>query len=520
MKSYPLFLVSAFTLIAVHAAPAYTHPGQDHSGKLLRSQATPTTPLSPTADTTDEQFNTDEHGLPILNSLPGAVSSIYLDFDGGHYSSEGLTTTYAPFGFDVSIGEKYNSTNDTYTYSFDSTEQALIYNTWRDVAAHFAIFDINVTTVEPDNSVNPKSHILISPSHTGGVADAKRATHGDNGFATARYPAGNLTTSATIISHELAHILGLSHQAAYKEDGTWHSNYRGADALGRAPIIGFADDELSVCWDTGYRPAPTLQEAIDLGLYQDDVAVISNTIITENKEFTGNSYSGDGFRPDDTGDDAASARPIELTALFVYPSSGDIGAYSQTDGVIERLDDIDMFAFNWAGGSLGFRTHPAEHIVEARPQYTSSLQTHIKLYDEEGNRVIASYEGNAFSHNILTYEYSFPHLQAGTYFFSVEGLGGYYDRGMYNVFLSGPTPEILAPPTIVTEPVTELEPEPVIESVTEPVTESVTEPVTEPLVIEPGLEFVPESGSGSGSFALLSLFGGLVFAWRRRRNVI
>jgi len=71
---------------------------------------------------------TAANGLPILNSLPGAPTSIYLDFDGDTGSS---TSAYS---------------EDADLTTYNATEQTHIVEAWRQITAYFAMFDTNVTT--------------------------------------------------------------------------------------------------------------------------------------------------------------------------------------------------------------------------------------------------------------------------------------------------------------------------------------------------------------------------------------
>src|SRR5436190_15458614 len=82
--------------------------------------------------------DTGPNGMPLLHSLAGAPTAVYLDFDG-----YGTSTPY-------------DTNNNPAVY--DVTEQAAITEAWRHVASYFSMFYTDVTTVVP--SV-PYSYSLI-----------------------------------------------------------------------------------------------------------------------------------------------------------------------------------------------------------------------------------------------------------------------------------------------------------------------------------------------------------------------
>jgi len=70
-------------------------------------------------------------GLPQLSSLPGAPTAIFLDFDGD------ATTSTSAYDWDGSPS------------TFGVIEQQQIIEAWRQMSIYFAIFNVNVTTIEP-----------------------------------------------------------------------------------------------------------------------------------------------------------------------------------------------------------------------------------------------------------------------------------------------------------------------------------------------------------------------------------
>ena len=354
-----------------------------------------------------QSWATAANGLPILESNPGALSVAYIDFDGGLlFNSE----TVAPYGGDL---------------IFDSTEQQAIYHAWFDVSTHFAMFDINVTTVAPNKSTNPTSHQVVTPDRTGGAANV--GFHG-NTSATARGYAGSgtITGRSTVLTHEFGHILGLSHQSEYDSEGNLVKQYRGVDQWNRAPMMGvdFAGGRYAH-WADGTNSG---------GNYQDDAAKIADVIVSKNNQFTGNGYSGDGFRIDEHGNDFASATPL------LYQSTGTNGnnllISATTSGIIERYTDTDMFEFDWTGGQFTVNAQAVTSRASGQT-YASSVGLNLTVYDEAGTVVAQDLAADPADVNAALN----LNLGIGRYYVAFEGAGGIGDLGTYNVSVTGSTPD-------------------------------------------------------------------------------
>src|SRR5262249_23306173 len=107
--------------------------------------------FSPVLEALEIRSLLDIKGLPILHSLPGAPTAVYLHFKGG----DAHGSTYAPYDEDGDLT------------SFNPTEQAHITEAWRQVAVYFAMFDTDVTTEHP---VVPFAWELVSNSVSGGYS--------------------------------------------------------------------------------------------------------------------------------------------------------------------------------------------------------------------------------------------------------------------------------------------------------------------------------------------------------------
>ena len=91
-------------------------------------------------------YSTLANGMPILNSRPGAPAAIYLDFN------------YEP---------AYGSTGLDWQRRriLMLPSQTIIYNCWQQVSIYYAMFDVNVTTIQPNVQHNPHRLGRDRPEH-------------------------------------------------------------------------------------------------------------------------------------------------------------------------------------------------------------------------------------------------------------------------------------------------------------------------------------------------------------------
>jgi regulation of enolase protein 1 (concanavalin A-like superfamily) len=274
-------------------------------------------------------------GLPLLHSLPGAPTAIYLDFDGhnelGAFDRDGDPTT------------------------FNAAEAATIVEAHRQTSVFFAMFDVNVTTVRP---TVPFAWIVISNDFEGGKSFVDVFPNSQ--------PRSWINSSAaesrvTGIVHEIGHNFGLLHQSDYDTEGNLTSEYSNGLGPLHGALMGVDYRRDVQKWFIGHhnRSASALQ---------DDVAVIANVIQRHQPA------GGDGFRADDHGDTFATA--TTLTAVD--------GSRSAT-GIIERMTDVDMFSFTTTGmGAL-------ISVVPTRP---SGLDAKLEVFDATG-AIVAASDGSA-----------------------------------------------------------------------------------------------------------------------------
>ncbi|MGC4033505.1 MAG: hypothetical protein QM754_17590 [Tepidisphaeraceae bacterium] len=336
-------------------------------------------------------YTTDATGLPLLTSTPPGSNAVtlFLDFNGEVTPSK----TYLPFETDGN------------TASFNASEQAAIYDTWRAVVSVYSAFNVRVTTdqslITPGDSKT--AWMIISDSNSGTSAYTNSINGTIQGFA--------LNSNATSanghmgIAHEFGHMFGLYHQSKIDEWGTQTSEYINGydDTHGALSGSSFANPLIK--WYLGTRDGGSG------GVIQDDLSVIAATIVTK----TG---TGDGFRTDDYSD---------TTATTLTATNGTF----QADGIIERLTDIDYFKIASTGG---------RYAIAALPTYESGLAPKFEVLDASSN-IIATVDSTGYrtygSSNYIDNGQDLTiDLPAGNYYIKVRSHGDYNDLGEYRLTAS------------------------------------------------------------------------------------
>lgn len=271
----------------------------------------------------------------LLNSKPGALRTVYLDFDGGTLLS---TNAWLKYGLSSLIVPRWSM--DAYD-SFSDAEKRIIQEVWARVAEDYAPFDVNVTTQAPlltdlyrGTSSDQRYGTRVAFS-SGSRVQSEICSGGCGGIAwigtfdtvtsgEVRSPAwvfpgslGNRAKSmAEAASHEVGHNLGLSH------DGTTTSSYYGGTALW-GPLMGSPYSSGVTQWSKGEYPRASQT--------QDDYAVMLS--------------HGAGVRADEAGQSTSTALPLQ-----------DLPGGK---GYITTRSDVDWFAMDACTSSVSVSATPA-----------------------------------------------------------------------------------------------------------------------------------------------------------------
>jgi hypothetical protein len=347
-----------------------------------------------------------------LHSNPGALRTIFLDFDGGPVAGTSWNANYAipttsqpAFDLDGNPG------------SWSQAEIDTIQSAFQRVAEDFRPFNVDVTTEDPGaDALNRSSaadsqygtRVLITPS-----TDAATKICGNACGGVAYVGVYNLVGSsyyhpawvfpqllsnvdkyiAEAASHEAGHNLGLWHDGTSTVGYyTGHHNW--------APIMGVGYYEPLVQWSSG--------EYSDANNGQDDVAVMQTY--------------GLPLRADDHGSNFVTA-----TAL---------GKKRSASGIIGQRTDVDVFSFR--------RSCKGKATITVKPADNSpNLDAQLKLYTFGGLQLASNnpLSGEA-SYDVATGLKATIKRKLGVknYFLAVDGVGaltpatGYSDYGSLGKF--------------------------------------------------------------------------------------
>lgn len=361
--------------------------------------------LSPPDDKKDDSTDDISRMAPpfplgqtfLLNSLPGANYTIYLDFN-GHTTTGTIWNSQFTSGNPI-VTPAYSFEGGS---GFSDAELERIQKIWERVSEDFIPFNVNVTTQEPalhqltrtgEFDVQWGIRMVIGsenwyPDPAGGVAYVGSFNWSSDTPAFV-FNASEIG-AAEAISHEAGHTLGLYH------DGDASDEYyagHGSGATGWAPIMGVGYSRNLVQWSKGEYPGATTTE--------DDLFVIT---------FAGG--NGVSYRTDTHGDTRATATPLSIS-----------GSAASATGIIERTWDVDYFSFTTGGGNV---------TLDIDPFYRSpNLDILATLYNSSGAVIATSNPTTSLN---ATFNLN---LAQGTYYLSIDGTGkaasgfdyGYSDYG-------------------------------------------------------------------------------------------
>ena len=323
----------------------------------------------PATHPTDDPIPPGENGIVQLQSLPGATAVIYLDFDGEERVFDGWGYVKA-LPFAVTANQ--------------------IHQVWQGVCEDFQPFQINVTTIRAVYDAAPPGHrmqVIVTPTDTAAPGKGGIAYTGSfnwTGDMVCWAFRGSGKNAIEIISHELGHTLGLSHDG---RTDPYENYYKGHDDW--APIMGLGYYKPVTQWSKGEYPNANNKE--------DDLKIIA----TNN--------NGVRYRDDDHRSTFTDATWLDIRA------DGSVS----NEGIIRNRDDRDAFRFKTNGGTVTLNVDPIPPIQNWPNSYTQIANLDIKaeLLTASGWLVASSASTNRLSASIEKY------LAAGDYYLRVSGSG-------------------------------------------------------------------------------------------------
>ncbi len=313
-------------------------------------------------------YDTLPNGMPILHSHPlgaNAPAAIFLDFDGD--AGSGLT----PYS------------DDADPTTFNAAEQAGIYEVWRYTAAFYSMFDVDVTTIQPNVATQPTAwHVISSGVGGGGLAYGSFPSTVPISYSGAVWTVHGM---ATVAVHEVGHNFGCAH--------IWQFDTLGQPANDNPAL--FVDDLHGGIMGGG---GATIDKWVDWHYEADGNATLQEEVGMISGLIRSHSTSADGFRPDDYGGDIAHA-----TALTVS------GTTQSATGIIERMTDADAFSFT--------ASTAGRYAIATGREFGSGVDLKLSLYDSAGT-LIAAEDGDPHNqpYSLVNDQYLTADLAAGTYY--------------------------------------------------------------------------------------------------------
>jgi hypothetical protein len=330
-----------------------------------------------------------------LESNPASTLTIYMDFN-GHHSVNNLWEHDIVFpAFD----------RDGNPNAFSTEELIEIQKHFQNVSEDYFPFNVNVTTKDPGVEALRKSsdtdfiygvrdvNTQCVPGFicAGGVAPELFIFDADSDTPVFTFNKG-VNVGAITSSHEVGHAVGLSH------DGLGPDEYHPGTGSGETswgPIMGAPFGANLSQWSRGEYAGATNTE--------DDLSIIVS------------SENGINYRADDYGNTIDSATLMEVGEESIFQW-----------GFIGRSFDVDVFEFTLeSAGIWDFQTNAFGE--------NPNLDLETTLYDGDGN-LIDSF--NPLEDTNAQFEI---HLNAGTYYIGIEGVGlpgvytTYGSMGFYSI---------------------------------------------------------------------------------------
>jgi hypothetical protein len=378
--------------------------------------------------------------VPQLSSLPGARATLYLNFTGdtrplwSALPSNDYTRTGIAYSYNV---QTYPYDTDGNPDDFSDQEQSEITEIWARVAEAYAPFNLNVTTVNPGNLDHGRT-LMVN-------IGASNGWYGNGGFtgtsstgsfidgsvpnvvfvftencktAAARENSDFVTVVANTVSHEAGHGFGLAHHSTFDP----YNEYDPGSG-GKTPIMGDNATPNRHTWGvgmtTGWVLGDTAAPGGDLRHAEWDIGIIASDA------------NGFGLRPDDYGDDFATATPLNFSFAGISHTQGVIGIHPADADNPFGTADVDVFSFTTDDGPVTIRADVLPYAKGA------NLMARVELWSSQGMIAAAGPDAN------LNAVLNVNSLAAGSYYVKVMSAGDLSDIGQYTLTVT--RPETLTP---------------------------------------------------------------------------